>query len=81
MRTKPASTIGEIGAGVGVAATASASGVSECVFAAARGVARTRSSSAVALLALIGGRVSVSVMANACNKPSASLRSGGRDCS
>ena len=80
MRTNPASTIGEIGAGIGVDATASASRVSEWSFAAARGVARARSSSAVALLALIGGRVSVSVMATAYSLPSASLPSGDRDC-
>ncbi len=80
MRTKPASTIGEIGAGAGVAVTASASGDSEWVLAAARGAARKRSRSAVVPGALIEGRVSVSVMAEANNQPSASPRSSGRDC-
>ena len=71
MRTKPASTIGEIGAGAGVAATARASGVSERAFAPARGVARTRSRSVVAPAALIDGLVSVAVMVAVNDQPAA----------
>ncbi len=62
MRTKPARTIGEIAAGAGLAATASASGVSERVFARGARAAAQAIEKSRAPVALIEGRVSVSVM-------------------
>ena len=71
MRTKPASTIGEIGAGVGLSATASASAVS--VRACDSGPRRVgaRSAIAAALEALSDGRISVLVMVGAKLEPAA----------
>jgi hypothetical protein len=77
MRTKPASTIGEIGAGEGLSATASASGDRGCGFAAAREPARKRSMTAAALVALKDGRRSLSGMLTPLLAPTQRGRGGG----
>ncbi len=76
MRTAPASTIGEIDAGNGRAATAIASGVS--VGGTARPGSRMRSSTTATLDALMVGRVSVSVIASASKRPFTRLRVAAR---
>ena len=65
MRTNPASTIGEIGAGVGLSATAFASAVSVWVRDSGPRRVGGRSAIAAALEALSEGRISVSVMIGA----------------
>jgi hypothetical protein len=65
MRTNPASTIGEIGAGAGLAATASASGDNDEILRKVRDTAPGRPTTAVALDALSGGRTSVLFMGDA----------------
>ncbi len=77
MRTLPASTIGEIGVCVGVAAILSASGDKEGTFGAGRGWARTFSSTEAGLAARLGGRVSMSLIMDAKNSRPRLPRGGG----
>ena len=65
MRTKPASTIGEIGAGAGEDATASASGESGGEAASMRMPPCSRSSTTAAPDAPITGRVLISLITDA----------------
>src|SRR4029077_12487106 len=77
MRTAPASTIGEIGAGVGRPATTSASGESPRAFVSTRGPARRRSMTAAALDALSAGLTLLSVISDATNRPATHGRGSG----